>query len=186
MVVDVSRNKMSIGEACIDTMRHIDAIVYEAQMDIMMAEYNYLAENGEPLMLEDGSENKTGIIEKVRNAISAIMEAVRKFFSDLKEKVKKRAQQVKDSTEAYRAYYKLGKELGRMYDEVLKESKAAEKAAKAAEGNTSKVKQILNNFKAKCHKATKEAKEEYVTCDVYDADGNRISGYKTTAKVADA
>ena len=36
MVVDVSTVTMSIGEAAIETMRQIDAIVYEAQMGIMM------------------------------------------------------------------------------------------------------------------------------------------------------
>lgn len=186
MVVDVSRNRMSVGEAYLDTMRSIDAIVYEAQMDIMVAEYNYLAENGQPLMLEDGSENTAGIFKKVQNAIMSLVETIRKFFADLKEKIKKKAQQVKDFAEAYKAYYKLGKELDKMYAEVLSESKEAKKAAKEASGDTSKIKQILNKFKEKCHKTTKEAKEKYVSCDVYDADGNIIRGAHTSAKVVES
>lgn len=184
MIVDVSKNKMSVGEACIDTIRQIDSIVYEAQMDIMVAEYNYLAETGEPLMITDGSENS--IFKRVRNAIVSIMNAVKKFFADLKEKISKKIQKFKNNVEIYKAYYKLGRDLERMYEDLLKEQKEAERAAKKAEGDMSKIRQVLNNFKEKCHKSTKEAKEKYVTVDVYDADGNRIHTTHTTAKVSEA
>lgn len=185
MVVDVSRNKMTVGEACIDAIRQIDSIVYQAQMDIMVAEYNYLAEAGEPLMLTDGSEKKAGIFERVQKAIMSIVETIKKFFADLKEKIKKKAEQVKDTVEAYRAYYRLCKELDKMYAEVLKESKEAEKAAKES-NDTGKIKQILDKFKEKCHKTTKEAKEKYVSCDVYDENGKKIRGAHTTAKVVES
>ena len=86
MVVDVSAITMSIGEAAIETMRQIDAIVYEAQMGIMMEEYTYLQENG--VLME--AEEKINIVQRVKDAISKMVDTLLNLLITAKRNIDKK------------------------------------------------------------------------------------------------
>ena len=107
MVVDVSTVTMSIGEAAIETMRQIDAIVYEAQMGIMMEEYTYLQENG--VLME--AEEKVGIVQRVKDAISKMVDTLLNLLITAKQNIDKKVKEIKQNHEAKVATRKIVKEL---------------------------------------------------------------------------
>ena len=123
MVVDVSTVTMSSGEAAIETMRQIDAIVYEAQMGIMMEEYTYLQENG--VLME--AEEKVGIVQRVKDAISKMVDTLLNLLITAKQNIDKKVKEIKQNHEAKVAARKIVKELDDIYDEVKKDAEESKK-----------------------------------------------------------
>ena len=180
MVVDVSKVTMSIGEAAIETMRQIDAIVYEAQMDIMMEEYTYLQENG--VLME--AEEKVGIVQRVKDAISRMVDTLLNLLITAKQNIDKKVKEIKQNHEAKVAARKIVKELDDIYDEVKKEAEKSKKEVDKTT-DTSVLNGILNKFKDKCNGAAKsiKSKTETVKVDILDANGKKIATTKTKVQV---
>lgn len=180
MVVDVSTVTMSIGEAAIETMRQIDAIVYEAQMGIMMEEYTYLQENG--ILME--AEEKVGIVQRVKDAISKMVDTIMNLLITAKRNIDRKVHEIKQNHEAKVAARKLAKELEDIYDDVKKEAEKSKKEADKTT-DTSVLNGILNKFKDKCNGAAKsiKSKTETVKVDILDANGKKIATTKTKVQV---
>lgn len=181
MVVDVSTVTMSIGEAAIETMRQIDAIVYEAQIGIMMEEYTYLQENG--VLME--AEEKVGIVQRVKDAISKMVDTLLNLLITAKHNIDKKVKEIKQNHEAKVAARKIVKELDDIYDEVKKDAEESKKKADKTT-DTSILNNILNKFKTKCNDAAKtvKSKTETVKADILDANGKKIATTKTKIQVS--
>ena len=75
MIVDITRQRMSIEESYYDAMRQMDAIVHEAEMNIVLEEYYFLQENG--VVME---EDNRSVVQVVKDAIKKIAKTVVDFF----------------------------------------------------------------------------------------------------------
>lgn len=172
MVVDVSTVTMSIGEAAIETMRKIDAIVYEAQMGIMMEEYTYLQENG--VLME--AEDKISIVQRVKDAISKMVDTLLNLLITAKQNIDKKVKEIKQNHEAKMAARKVVKELNDIYDEVKKDAEESKKKADKTT-DTSVLNDIMNKFKKTCNDAANSIKKKTKTVkiDILDANGNKIA-----------
>lgn len=181
MIVDVSNVSMSIGEAAIETMRQIDSIVYEAQMAIVMEEYTYLQENG--VLME--AEAKTGIVQRIKDAISKIVDTFMDLLITAKRNIDKKVREIKYNQQAKIAARKLAKELDDISDEIKSDAEKSKKEADKTT-DTSVLNGILNKFKAKCNDAAKtvKSKTETVKADILDANGNKIATTKTKIQVS--
>ena len=181
MVIDVSAVTMSIGEAAIETMRQIDAIVYEAQMDIMMEEYTYLQENG--VLME--AEEKVGIVQRVKDAISKMVDTLLNLLITAKQNIDKKVKEIKQNHEAKVAARKIAKELDDIYDEVKKDAEESKKKADKTT-DTSVLNGILNKFKKTCNDAADSIKKKTksVKIDILDANGKKIGTTKVKVEVS--
>ena len=180
MVVDVSTVTMSIGEAAIETMRRIDAIVYEAQMGIMMEEYTYLQENG--VLME--AEEKIGIVQRVKDAISKMVDTLLNLLITAKQNIDKKVKEIKQNHEAKVAARKIVKELDDIYYEVKKDAEESKKKADKTT-DTSVLSNILNKFKETCNDAADSIKKKtkIVEIDILDVNGTTIGTTKSKVKV---
>lgn len=151
MVVDVSYNQMTIGEAAIDTMRQIDSIMYEAKMSITLEQYTYLQENG--VVMESDSEGT--MIQKVKEAINKMVHTVIDFFIGIKQKIDAAVDFAKDKVAARKAVKILKDNLQEDVDELKEEAEEAKNEAEKAE-NPDKLKGILIGIKEKCNSVTKK------------------------------
>ena len=181
MVVDVSTVTMSIGEAAIETMRQIDAIVYEAQMGIMMEEYTYLQENG--VLME--AEEKVGIVQRVKDAISRMVDTLLNLLITAKQNIDKKVKKIKQNHEAKVAARKIVKELDDIYDEVKKDAEESKKKADKTT-DTSVLSNILNKFKKTCNDAADSIKRKTKTVkiDILDSNGKKIATTKGKVEVS--
>lgn len=181
MVVDVSVVTMSIGEAAIETMRQIDAIVYEAQMGIMIEEYTYLQENG--VLME--AEEKVGIVQRVKDAISKMVDTLLNLLIAAKQNINKKVKDIKQNHEAKVVALKIVKELDDVYDEVKKDAEESKKKADMTT-DTSVLNDILNKFKKTCNDAADSIKKKTKTVkiDILDANGKKITTTKGKVEVS--
>lgn len=181
MVVDVSTVTMSIGEAAIETMRKIDAIVYEAQMGIMMEEYTYLQENGVSMEAEE----KVGIVQRVKDAISKMVDTLLNLLITAKQNIDKKVKEIKQNHEAKVAARKIVKELDDIYDEVKKDAEESKKKADKTT-DTSVLSNILNKFKETCNDAADSIKKKTKTVkiDILDSNGKKIATTKGKVEVS--
>lgn len=181
MVVDVSTVTMSIGEAAIETMRKIDAIVYEARMGIIMEEYTYLQENGALMEAED----KISIVQRVKDAISKMVDTLLNLLITAKQNIDKKVKEIKQNHEAKVAARKIVKELNDIYDEVKKDAEESKKKADKTT-DTSVLNDIMNKFKKTCNDAADSIKKKTKTVkiDILDANGNKIATTNGKVKVS--
>lgn len=181
MVVDVSSVTMSIGEAAIETMRKIDAIVYEAQMGIMMEEYTYLQENG--VLME--AEEKVGIVQRVKDAISKMVDTLLNLLITAKQNINKKVKEIKQNNESEMIARKIVKEIDYIYDEVKKDAEESKKKADKTT-DTSVLNGILNKFKETCNDAADAIKKRAntVKIDILDANGKKIGTTRGKVEVS--
>ena len=161
MIVDITRKEpMTIGEAAIDTMRSIDAIVYETKMGIMMEEYSYLAENG--VVMEADSPEKKSIIKRIREAIGKMAQAVHDFFENLFKKAKEKIDHIKEEHQKKKAMRAVTKALTEILNSFDASKMDAVKNLETADGED-EAQEVMDNFKKTCNNTTKEGKRKLQT-----------------------
>lgn len=161
MIVDVStKSNMSIGEAAIDTMRNIDAIVYEAKMGIMMDKYYYLAENG--CVMEADAPEKKSIISRIREAIGKMAQAVHDFFDNLLKKAKEKIDSIKEEHRKKKAMRIVTKAFIDILNNFDADKANAVKTLDTADGDD-EAQEVMDNFKKTCNNATNEGKRKLKT-----------------------
>lgn len=161
MIVDITRKEpMTIGEAAIDTMRSIDAIVYETKMGIMMEEYSYLAENG--VVMEADAPEKKSIIKRIREAIGKMAQAVHDFFDNLLKKAKEKIEHIKEEHRKKKAMRIVTKALTEILNSFDADKVAADHDLNVAAGQQ-EAQKVMDNFKQTCNNTTKEGKHKFQT-----------------------
>ena len=184
MVVDITRQRMSIEESYYDAMRQMDAIVHEAEMNIVLEEYYFLQENG--VVMEEGNRS---VVQVVKDAIKKIAKTVVDFFYGIYKNIVEKVKKAKDKKKAQEATKDIIDDLKEAIDDVKEESKEA--CDKVEEASTTEAKKgILGRFKSKwengCTAFKNRVKKVKVDADIYDSDGNKVASRKSKIKVSDS
>ena len=185
MIVDITRQRMSIEESYYDAMRQMDAIVHEAEMNIVLEEYYFLQENG--VVMEE--EDNRSVVQVVKDAIKKLAKTVVDFFYGIYKNIVEKVKKAKDKKKAQEATKDIIDDLKEAIDDVKEESKEA--CDKVEEASTTEAKKgILGRFKSKwgncCTTFKNRAKKVKVDTDIYDSNGNKIASRKSKIKVSDS